>query len=82
MANPTKTTTLAQLNIGDKGVIVGFTEEETSLKLLEMGCLPGCEILLDSKAPLGDPICIKVCGYHLTMRLEEASTIVLSQDNA
>ncbi len=70
--------TVADLHIGERGVICGFTDEETSLKLLEMGCLPGCEIELDRKAPLGDPICIKVCGYNLSMRLEEASTILLS----
>lgn len=76
MIEPIKT--VADLHIGEKGTICGFTDEETSLKLLEMGCLPGCEIELDRKAPLGDPICIKVCGYNLSMRLEEASTILLS----
>ncbi|MBC7450122.1 MAG: ferrous iron transport protein A [Cytophagales bacterium] len=76
MADPVKT--VADLKIGEKGTICGFTDEETSLKLLEMGCLPGCEIVLDRKAPLGDPVCIKVCGYTLSMRLTEASTILLS----
>lgn len=76
MAEPVKT--VADLRVGERGTICGFTDEETSLKLLEMGCLPGCEIELDRKAPLGDPICIKVCGYNLSMRLEEASTIILS----
>jgi ferrous iron transport protein A len=75
---PVPVKTAADLKIGEKGTICGFTDEETSLKLLEMGCLPGCEILLDRKAPLGDPICIKVCGYSLSMRLTEASTILLS----
>jgi ferrous iron transport protein A len=76
MSKPVKT--VADLRIGEKGVICDFTDEETSLKLLEMGCLPGCEIELDCKAPFGDPICIKVCGYTLSMRLAEASTIVIS----
>jgi len=76
MSEPIRT--VADLRIGEKGTICGFTDEETSLKLLEMGCLPGCEIMLDRKAPFGDPICIKVCGYNLSMRLAEASTILLS----
>lgn len=76
MADPVKT--VADLEIGEKGTICGFTDEETSLKLLEMGCLPGCEIQLERKAPLGDPVCIQVCGYSLSMRLTEASTILLS----
>ena len=78
MPIPIPIKTVAHLNIGEKGIICGFSDEETSLKLLEMGCLPGCEIELDRKAPLGDPVCIKVCGYTLSMRLEEASTILLS----
>ncbi|MFN8416897.1 MAG: FeoA family protein [Cytophagaceae bacterium] len=82
MEKPVFDKTVSDLNIGERGVIVGFSEEELSLKLLEMGCLPGCEVELDSKAPLGDPICIKVCGYHLTMRKEEASTILLSEPKA
>lgn len=69
--------TAADLNIGEKGIICCFSDQEMSLKLLEMGCLPGSEIELSIKAPFGDPICIKVLGYNLSLRLEEASTIKL-----
>ncbi len=65
------------MKLGEKGVICCFSDQEMSLKLLEMGCLPGSEIQFSSKAPFGDPICIKVLGYTLTMRLEEAATINL-----
>ena len=68
---------VADLKIGEKGIITGFEDQQMSLKLLEMGCLPGCEVELSAKAPLGDPVCIKVCGYNLSLRLEEASTIKL-----
>lgn len=68
---------VADLKIGQSGVISGFEDQEMSLKLLEMGCLPGCEIEMTSKAPLGDPVCIRVCGYHLSLRLDEAATIKL-----
>jgi len=69
--------TVADLKIGERGVICCFSDQEMSLKLLEMGCLPGSEIELSSKAPFGDPICIKVLGYSLSMRVEEAATINL-----
>lgn len=69
--------TVADLKIGEKGTICCFSDQEMSLKLLEMGCLPGSEIELSGTAPLGDPICIKVLGYHLALRKEEASTIQL-----
>ncbi len=67
--------TLADLKIGEKAEIIGFTDEILSLKLLEMGCLPGTEVELTHLAPCGDPIAVKVSGYTLSMRKEEAATI-------
>ncbi|CAG5069442.1 hypothetical protein DYBT9623_02178 [Dyadobacter sp. CECT 9623] len=70
--------TVSQLRKGETGIIKSFTDSALSLKLLEMGCLPGSEVRLDAIAPLGDPICISVSGqYSLSLRLNEASVIVL-----
>ena len=49
-----------------------------SLKLLEMGCIPGAQIKLNSKAPFGCPITVVVNDYILSLRLEEAETIELT----
>ena len=68
---------VADLKIGEHGVIDSFLDKKMSLKLLEMGCLPGSEVKICCTAPLGDPICIRVSGYHLSLRLEEAATIIL-----
>jgi len=62
---------------GEVAVISGFTEEETSAKLLEMGFLPGSAVRYNYKAPAGDPICVSVSGYDLTLRIREASTITV-----
>lgn len=71
---------LADLKIGEKGEIVGFTDESLSLKLLEMGCLPGTEVILTHLAPFGDPIAIRVSGsYTLSMRREEAETMLIKR---
>ncbi len=67
--------TLADLKIGEKAEIIGFTDEILSLKLLEMGCLPGTEVELTHLAPFGDPIAVKVSGHTLSMRKQEAATI-------
>ena len=48
-----------------------------SVKLMEMGCLPGAEVTISNIAPLGDPIAINVAGYQLSLRKQEASTIIL-----
>lgn len=68
---------LSQLTVGKKGIIKEFTDLEMSVKLMEMGCLPGEEISIQRIAPLGDPIAINVAGYQLSLRKREASTIIL-----
>ena len=72
---------LSQLKIGESGVIESFTDREMELKLLEMGCTPGETVTLDKIAPMGDPIAIKVSGYLLSLRKQEASTVIVSVIN-
>lgn len=66
---------VAQMKPGEVGIVAGFTDEDLSVKLMEMGCLPGVPVRFNFKAPFGDPVCISVAGYELTLRIEEASTI-------
>ncbi len=68
---------LSQLAAGEKGIVKEFTDLEMSVKLMEMGCLPGESITVSRVAPLGDPIAINVSGYQLSLRKFEASTIIL-----
>jgi ferrous iron transport protein A len=70
---------LSQLLPGQSGVVKEFTDLEMSVKLMEMGCLPGELILVDRFAPLGDPMAITVSGYQLSLRMQEASTIILDK---
>jgi ferrous iron transport protein A len=44
-------------------------------RLLEMGLLVGTSVQLVRFAPMGDPVEIKVRGYHLTLRRQEAEQI-------
>jgi len=66
---------LSELKPGQRAVIKNFTNGETYLKLMEMGCVPGENIIVEQKAPFGDPISIKVSGYSLSLRLNEAEDI-------
>jgi ferrous iron transport protein A len=68
---------LSQLEVGQTGVVKEFTDLEMSVKLMEMGCLPGETIKVTRVAPMGDPIAIHVSGYQLSLRKFEASTIIL-----
>lgn len=71
-------TSVAEMKPGQTAVIAGFTDNELSVKLLEMGFLPGTAVRYNFKAPLGDPICVSVSGLDLSLRLEEAATITIS----
>lgn len=73
--------TLADLLPGEKATIVSFTDEELSLKLLEMGCIPGEEITFNKNAPLGCPVSIEVAGYLLSLRKAEAATVIVNRGN-
>ena len=69
--------TLSELVPGEIGIVKEFTDLEMSVKLMEMGCLPGEVVSVSRVAPLGDPIAINVSGYQLSLRKFEASTIIL-----
>lgn len=71
--------TIAQLEVGEKGIICDIALDNIPLKLLEMGCLPGKEVELLQKAPLQDPLYIRVNGSHLAIRVETASQIAISK---
>ncbi len=73
----TRMTTLDQLKPGQRGVIRAIRSSEITPKLIEMGLLPGKEVVFQLRAPLGDPIAIRVSGYQLSLRLDEAHLIEL-----
>lgn len=69
-------TPLSLLNIGDKGIIRAVNATgEVRRRLLDMGLFPGIRFRVIRIAPLGDPIVIKVRGFDLSLRLEEAGQI-------
>ncbi len=72
--------TLSELPLGGKGRIASFDlPAEQKTRLFEMGLTVGADVELVRFAPLGDPIDIKVRGYHLSLRKREASGIQITQ---
>ena len=70
---------LSQLAVGAKATVREFPKLGTAfLRLREMGLLTGTPITLVRAAPLGDPLEIKIRGYHLTLRKSEANHILVS----
>lgn len=70
---------LSELKQGERGRITHFHSEELELKLMEMGCIPGEEIVIEQVAPLGDPISVRVAGYSLSLRINEANEIIVEK---
>ena len=70
---------LATLKIGSTTQVVDISgEDNTSLRLLEMGLTPGVEVTVVSAAPLGDPVELELRGYRLSIRRNEAARVVVA----
>ena len=69
------------LKAGDDAVVSGFFEGKDAYrkKLLAMGITPGTPFRVVRVAPLGDPVEIKIRGYLVSLRREEASLISISK---
>ncbi|WP_256003594.1 MULTISPECIES: FeoA family protein [Pedobacter] len=70
---------LSQLKPGEQATIISFTDLEMSVKLMEMGCLPGEVVEIERFAPMGCPVAIRIAGYQLCLRKSEASMIIIEQ---
>ena len=73
--------TLARLPIGDTAIVghVGGGRL-VARRLMEMGLLPGTRVETIRRAPLGDPLEIRLRGYLLSLRLADAAHITLTEE--
>ena len=73
---------LSDFTIGETGLIKMVKGEgRIRRRLFDMGVTPGAEVVLIKKAPLGDPLEIKIRGYDLTLRKDEAIFVELEVDS-
>jgi ferrous iron transport protein A len=67
---------LARLPVGAQARVIAVNGSgPVARRLMEMGVVPGAPVRVIKAAPLGDPIEIRVRGYHLALRRTEAQTI-------
>ena len=67
---------LDQLQPGQSALILSLKQTGSRLqRLLEMGLFEGAQVTLVRRAPLGDPIEIKLTDCHLSLRRDEAAMI-------
>ncbi len=71
---------LTNLPIGVTAKVVAVNGSNAIAKrLMEMGVVPGVSVRVIKSAPFGDPLEIRVRGYHLAMRKNEAAAIEVNE---
>ncbi len=76
-SNP-ETVSLSKLKPGQHGVVETLeTNGSVSLRLREMGLLPGTPVQLLRFAPMGGPVEIRLRGFCLSLRKKEAAGVYL-----
>lgn len=71
---------LSELKVGQSAAIAAVGGEGTLRnRLLDMGLTPRAKVTLQKVAPMGDPMEIRVRGYELTLRKEDARNIELME---
>jgi ferrous iron transport protein A len=70
---------LSELGVGQPAVIISLGDDELLLKMMEMGFLPGEDIIIEQVAPHGDPISVMIAGYQVSLRINEADSIIVKR---
>ena len=75
-AEPVVTTCLGDLEPGERGRVTRIRiAGDTTRRIAEMGVTPGAVMEVERVAPMGDPVEVRVRGYHLSLRKAEAQGI-------
>jgi len=72
---------LSEMKVGERGRIskVG-SSGQVHRRILDMGVIPPATVEVERIAPMGDPIWIKLRGYQLSLRKEEAANVHVEVD--
>ena len=72
---------LKEIEVGSNVKVIGYITKDRHYreKLLRMGLVKGAEFSITRKAPLGDPIEIKLKGFNLTLRKAEADALEVEE---
>lgn len=74
--------TIKDLEIGKTATILSVGGEGMLRKhFLDMGLIPGTEVTVIKYAPMGDPVELRIRGYELTIRLEDAAHIEITKEH-
>lgn len=76
-----ETMNLRKMKKNQCGTITKLTATgELARRIRDMGLVPGTSIWIQGRAPLNDPVALKVMGFTLTLRNNEADYIMVEVD--
>ena len=74
---------MSELKPGDKAVVIAVSAQgEIAQRLVDMGLIKGTPFKVLRKAPLGDPLEIKLRGFLLALRMKEAECVSVERREA
>ena len=75
--------TIAELQIGQSAIITKVGGEGAlRCRFLAMGLIPPTKVVVQKVAPMGDPLELRIRGYELTIRKEDAAKIEVETEGA
>jgi ferrous iron transport protein A len=70
------TINLRQMETNQTGTIISVNAKgELGRRIRDMGLIPGKDITIQGRAPLYDPVALRIMGFTLTLRNNEADMI-------
>jgi ferrous iron transport protein A len=74
--------TLNTLTPGERGTVAKLTTSPSvRQRLMEMGLIKGAIVEFVRSAPMGDPIEVKIKGYRLSLRKQEAESVIVHKNS-
>lgn len=73
---------MRQMKLNQSGTIAAISAEgELGRRIRDMGLVPGTHITVQARAPLYDPVALRLLGFTLTLRNSEADYIDVEVDD-
>jgi ferrous iron transport protein A len=69
---------LSEIKPGQRAVIDEVTPGMSSLRLMELGFIPGSQVELQAVAPTGDPIAVLVDHSLISLRKSDANAVLVT----
>jgi len=72
---------LRHMSVGQKGIVAKVTAQgELGRRIRDMGLVPGTPLQIQGRAPLKDPVAIRLRDFTLTLRNNEADHVTVEVD--